>query len=623
MIVSPNRSPFGPFLALILWAAAAPGQGLAQESSPDTGPLRLIPPLLLKPVTPPTPLSGEPAPEETAPSASWPAGVTPVAIPSSDTAPAAKGGVQVDPLRTIDPDAVGVLSESQGGFGDAMWEGTSRNLVETLLPRLPVNTGSTAMRDLMRRLLLSAAAAPRGEAPGGGLVVLRAELLAAMGDLVGVNRLLSVTPGREDIESLARVEADARLLANDNARACALASGQITVLPSAYWQKVYIFCQSLAGQYAKSALGVALLREMGEDDAVFFQLIEALAAGGGAVIDSLPDPTPLHLAMARVVKVKLPADVLSSDNPGVLRTIAISPYAPVGLRLEAAERAEAAGALPVDILRQLYTGVSFSDQDLANPLSRAEAESGPLSRALLYRTALVQTVPTAQAEAVARALSLAREGGRYASTVRVFLPILNRIPPTAELMWFAPEAVRALLIGGELEIAALWFDQLKASARFDVESATALVALKPVVRLAGGGEGNGDGAAELAAWWEDAKLRDGAPERAAMLYSLGETLGWPIAPESWEALLGGPGRKTVAMPTPALWRRLALASGDGGEGGGRRAETVLLSLLALGEGGPGEADPVVLKRVLTSLGRVGMEVEARALAMEAAMAAGL
>ena len=42
-----------------------------------------------------------------------------------------------------------------------------------------------------------------------------------------------------------------------------------------------------------------------------------------------------------------------------------------------------------------------------------------------------------------------------------------------------------------------------------------------------------------------------------------------------------------------------------------------------GKGGPGGADPVVRKRGRTSLGRVGMEVEARALAMEAAMAAGL
>ena len=49
-------------------------------------------------------------------------------------------------------------------------------------------------------------------------------------------------------------------------------------------------------------------------------------------------------------------------------------------------------------------------------------------------------------------------------------------------------------------------------------------------------------------------------------------------------------------------------------------EVVLLSLLALVEGGPGEAEPVVLKRVLDSLMAFGLEKEVRALSLEAAVA---
>ncbi len=45
--------------------------------------------------------------------------------------------------------------------------------------------------------------------------------------------------------------------------------------------------------------------------------------------------------------------------------------------------------------------------------------------------------------------------------------------------------------------------------------------------------------------------------------------------------------------------------------------------MALVESGPGAADPVVLSRVLSSLGSIGMAAEARALAMEAALAGGL
>lgn len=608
-------SPFRRSLCTVVLAAvvlAAPGGVWAQQEGPPAGkPLRLGPPQELKPAGEAADaLPATPVPLTVVPKAAEPAGPAPATM--------SPGLIQVDTLSTIDPDTAGVLSEDEGGFGIAMWAGTGRALVDTLLPRLPVNATSATMRDLMRRLLLSTAQVPQGESESGGLVALRVRLLAAMGDTSGVDALLKATPGRNQNEQLMRIEADARFLANDNARACALAAGQIREQDSAYWQKAFIFCQALAGENDKAALGVALLREMGEEDAVFFDLVGALASGKTPTIESLPDPSPLHLAMARVVKAQLPPDVISSNRPAVLRTVAVSPNAPVELRLEAAERAAAAGALAVDALRQLYTSISFSDEELANPLSKAEAESGPLSRALLYRTSLVQTVPAAQAEAVARALSLAREGGRYASTVRVFMPVIKRIPPSAELLWFAPEAVRALLINGDRETALVWLGVLRASGLFNQEAKAALTALSPVVRLAGSGVAQDWSPEGLTGWWEGEKDKEGARQRAALLYSLFGAFDETVPAASWEALLDGPQRITVAMPSPALWYRLASAADNA-----RVGETVLLALLALGEGGPGQADPVILRRVLASLRGSGLEDEARALAVEAAVEAGL
>ncbi len=600
-------------VVIALSGLMAPPLAAQQESGQK--PLRLIPPKALQPP------AARPADGKRAqPAPATPAKMLPAAGrvlgPRSQTQP--QTGVQVDSLRTIESDAAGTLTPEQGGFGDSMWKGTGRALVDTLLPRLPVNVTSPAMRDLMRRLLLSAATAPEGEAEKGGLVALRIRLLAAMGDLEGVNSLLDATPGRAQIEHLARIEADTRFLANDNARACALATAQIGRRQSAFWQKAFIFCQTLAGEHDKAALGVALLREMGEKDAVFFTLVDALFEGGTATVESLPEPSPLHLTMARAAKARLPADVIASNQPAVLRTIAISPNAPVELRLDAAERAEAAGALPIDILRQLYTSVSFSEEELANPLSKAEAESGPLSRALLYRTALVQTVPTAQAEAAGRALALAREGGRYASTVRAFMPVLKQIRPSEELLWFAPEAVRAFLISGEGEAARVWFGLLRASALFNQDSRAMLTALLPLARLANSGEADDWTTEKLIEWWKAADGGDQARRHAALLYTLFESLGEPVPTPLWDALLDGPQRVTVAMPRPALWQRLA-----GAVDAMRVGETVLLSLLALGEGGPAEANPVVLRRVLLSLRGVGLETTARRIALEAAVAAGI
>ena len=581
---------------LLAGAIFLPAAGWAQQDRPAVGtPLRLAPPRLLQP------------PERNPASAPAAAGQ---ALPGA--------AIRVDSLQIINPDSAGVLGEDQGGLGVAMWSGTSRRLVDRLLVQLPVNTTSRAMRDLEVRLLLSRAVAPQGDAPGGGLVALRVRLLAAIGDLAGVDDLLGAIPAHGDSDDLARVESDMSFLTNDNNRACSLARGRMGTGDIAYWQKAFIFCQALAQEHSKAALGVALLRESGNQDAAFFTLIEALASGDGATIEDLPDPSPLHLAMARVAKARLPPNVIASDRPGVLRTVAISPNVTVDLRLEAAERAEAAGALDVDTLRQLYTSVSFTAEELASPLTRAEAEAGPMSRALLYRTALVQTVPTARAEAVARALELGREGGRYASTARAFEPILKQIPSSAEMAWFAPQAIRAFLVIGDNQAAHPWFQLLDASARFDERSSAALDSLVPLARLARS-PGTEDWTADkMVAWWEGVKEEEDAGERASLLYALFESLGETVPESLWEALLGGVQQAGGAMTRPALWRQLGKAAAAG-----RVGETVLLSLLMLGQGGPGQASPLVLGQVVGSLRAIGLEGPARAIAVEALVAAGL
>ena len=139
-----------------------------------------------------------------------------------------------------------------------------------------------------------------------------------------------------------------------------------------------------------------------------------------------------------------------------------------------------------------------------------------------------------------------------------------------------------------------------------------------------------------------------------MLYTLFDALGEPVPAQLWEDLVTGTSRKPVTMPHQALWLRLIDATeavrkgqpkmntkkaqskevatdanasdapADGVPGPPRRvAETVLLSLLALGEGGPVGADPLLIRQVLISLRAAGFEKEARAMAVEAALAAGL
>ena len=538
--------------------------------------------------------------------------------PPDESESSLPGQIQVDALATVDIDTLGTLGAGNGGFGATMWRGSPRSLVDVLLLRLPVNTSSPVMRDLARRLLLTATAAPEGEAPAGSLLALRARLLVAMGDLDGAKGLFEAMPRRTGDNELARIEADARFLENDNARACAIAAEHLASGDDGYWQKAFIFCQILADQRERAELGVSLLRETGEEDPVFFELADALIADRSPELEGMIDPTPLQLAMARATGASLPVEVVASDRPGILRTVATSPNAPIELRLEAAERAEAAGALAPETLRQIYGSIDFSEDALANPLSQAEAEGGAVSRALLYRSALAQTVPTAKAEAVVQAFDLARQGGRYASVVRTFLPVVKGIAPSVEMLWFAPEAVKALLLAGDLETAAVWYGLLRSNARHDEAAASSLAAVTPVMALSGLDRDFSGSPRGLAAWAEEARTREDGRERAALLFALLDGLGDRVPESLWTPLLDGPDRTTTAAPHPAVWVRLSTAAADR-----RVGETVLLSLLALGPVGPTEANPVTLRHVVSALSEIGLESDARALALEAAVAAGL
>ncbi len=631
------------FLAAGLIAGLVQAQTHAQTQAPAPGAgraLPLSPPKKLQPTTPVIVPKKSPPGTARPLQSPLPLALPPALPPALPLArPPGLGGrvpgpvaIDVQSLGTIDPDSAGTLSLEKGGFGPNMWAGTKRALLVRLLPRLPAETNSRVMRALMRRLLLSTAKAPppegtTGSKQGPSLVALRVERLAAMGEVAAAGDQLRAAPGRGDDQALLRSETDILFLTNDNARACPLVAQQIRGKGGVFWQKAFVFCQSLAGEHERAALGLALLREQGVKDPVFFSLIEALEAGDKLTIESLPSPKPLHFAMVRAARARLPADVTSSNNPAVLRTVATSPNARPTLRIEAAERAEVMGALPARLLRELFVGVTLIAEMPANEDQPGAAAPGQLSRARMYREALGETLPLALATAVSRAFSKAREGGYYGSSARVYLPIIEGLAPSRELLSFAPEAVRASLAAGQPKAAENWLAALRQGAGFDPRVADELARLLPLVRLTGGAGPAAREPLDLAGWWalqikpvdQDTPVNlEAAIKRAAVLFNLLEGLGHPVGAEHWAILLGGAPHSSTIMPGSGLWHSLGAAAGAG-----RLGETVLLSLLTLGQAGPGQANPLVLRRVIEGLRQVGLEADARKLAGEVAIAAGL
>jgi len=640
---------------LSLLGLMAGSEAWAGFSSPveNTAP-RPLTPLKKKPETKPSPrplLLREKAPPVEEPHPDVPTPGAPVKIE-----------MEVESLETIDPDSVGVLNENEGGFGADMWAATSRPLVEHLLPRLPVRTVSMTKQDLIRRLLLSAASVPAGPASGPSLLSLRVERLMEMGNTAAVNELLLLARPQLTDEVLLRAHLDNLLLVNDSAGACSQIRAVISQYQDIYWRRTLLFCQALSGEHERARLGLSLMRERGEEDPVFSSLIGALLGDWNGQIESLPAPTPLYMAMFRAAGLHLPNDVIAASDPALLRAIAVYPHADIEVRLAAAERAEAAGILDTVALAQIYASLEFSAEELEKALTLSETYPGPRGRALLLRAAHLQGVPTAKAEVLLTLLERARKDDLYGPVTRLIQPLLENINPSSELIWFAEEAGRALIFVGRPGLAKSWLDLAEAEAKTLPEAAEAYVHLWILSKLADEYDAvpwNGEileswlmGASPLSPWMaaeavapgdvdvegelvaETGTVQDQAqdegvkkrpdPHLVAVVLSLFDALGEPVGIGHWQVLVNNDltetdtGEMPGKLPPPALFYGLRLASEEL-----RLGETVLFALIVLGEGGLEEVNLIILNDVVNRMRLIGLDSEARSLAVEAAIRAGL
>jgi hypothetical protein len=586
---------------------AAPG-AMAQDggAAEPAGPISLFPPT----VSPGAPQGPAPA------------------LPAPGDAPEDPGysDIEVNRLGELDPESLGILGPEHGGLGSDAWAGSDRSTVEALLRDLSGDLASPTLRRLATRLLLSSAKAPdRKLAEDGAATIadavaaaqesdflrLRAERLYALGELAGLNRLLGQVPQRVEDPWLAQARVDGLLLAGRDGDACGQVPAGLARYPQdLYWARAQIFCQFVAGQTDQALLGLDLLREQAPDsDPAFFRLANGFL---GAVSDDAGAgaSTPLTLAMLRKTGGTLPAAAVAAADPLLLHGIAGLTGGDHAVQAAAVERLVEIGALPGERLAGAYDAFEFTEAELADALAEAEraarSEGGaPRARALLYRAANRESLAAARAEILRAAFLSAEDAGRATAMARAALPVMEALAPAPELAWFAPLAARTLYRAGQFERAGGWLSVLRLDGQRHPESLEAYAALRPLLRLAGGAEPLSAGAGA------DAAAGDG---RRLLLFVLSRALGQE------ENLVWAAADGDGAQALERLPRLLAL--GDAAAAG-RRGETVLLSLTALGPAAPAESHPLALGYVVSALAVVGLGGDARALAIEAALAAGI
>jgi hypothetical protein len=609
--------------AALLLAAAAPAS--VQAADP---PQRLGPPMRLVPQGAAPPAAPQTAPGATAPSAGPPPSVSPSSPTAGDPAGSRSedaplpetvtketvtkdGTIAIDKLAPVAPDWTGPLGTAEGGLPPTMWQATPRALVAALLPSLQLTT-SPAMQDLGRRLLLSNAAAPAGpdDPSQPPLLAKRLDRLAAFGQTDAVTALLRDLPARQRNEATDRLRVEQLFLGGDRAGACEAVADGIKRSQGVWWDRALIACQALNGEHEKASLGLGLLREQKapKDDA-FDALVEALA-NRTAKLPPLKDPTPLHLALLEAWGQPLPADAAATWPPALLAAWARGAAdVPAAQRLPAAERAAAFGLYPVEKLRELYGAVAAEAPATEKNVPPAR------SRALLYAAAQAENGPAARADRLAAFLATARGDGEFPFPVaaRVVEPMLAELNGGGpDMAHAAPDIARALLALGKPAEARAWI------AYADPAAATALV---PLARLAQGKGGPPFEAKMLTDLFGPAGKRDeAANRRATLLLALLAALGDGVGPADWASVMVPAAAKPAAVPMlpAAVWLDLGSAAADR-----RPGEVVLTGLVTLADGDRLTTQPVVLARAVEALMRVGLEREARSIAVEAAISGGL
>jgi len=544
---------------------------------------------------------------------SFPAGRAPDAAEVAKTFASVPGRTNADVVMSelggVDASSAGLVSDANGGLGVNMWQGATRADVDHYLSIMPVATSSSVVNDLSRRLLLTGATPPEGQVSGASLLAIRLDRLMASGhtDLaaqLGRGTLADKSP------PVAMARAQVALALADDQAAC----GELANLPAgndpahdaadAFSMRLSAFCQIRSGKTAEANVTFDLAREEAYDNPLFYSL--AYQANEGLKLKAAAPQSldMLDLRFYALAKRALPDNAGDIVGPAAVKTLAQDETLAPQIRIEAGERALSYGLINGAELVKLYMAVKFKPDEVEGAKAGLLPKSSIMQRALLFQAIQTEVLPTDRCDLMKQFLAQADGVDRYGAAVQVLLPSLEALVPGSLLQSFAPTATRAFLSAGDLVHARQWLALVEPSAAHDLHEFSALMRIADPAGL--GPMSNEQVTAIAADLTSNVVADQNFAATEAMIYDgSGVTLPQVVL----QALVAAP--RSVGAPEPLL-NQLHNAGLHGSVG-----EVVLLSLVAIGPGGPERADRQAVAQSISSLRAVHLDGEARRLALEA------
>jgi hypothetical protein len=261
----------------------------------------------------------------------------------------------------------------EDAFGDA----DARFLV-TLMRRMQAPIASRWAEIMLRRALVGATPAPRGEGQADW-VADRAALLLRLGEADAARILVQGVDVERFSPRLRRVAIESALATSDPQGLCPLPDGPEQVGGQPAWPMIRAICATLAGD---TATANATIGRGPPNDSIDHPLAERLVAAGGGgrrdvqvdwtAVDSLTD---WRFGMASALGIAIPQTLLDSAPAWYEAWLARAPMLSASDRIAPARIAAALGVVSSQDLVDLYGRVmdEAGDEDTSSPAGRLRA----------------------------------------------------------------------------------------------------------------------------------------------------------------------------------------------------------------------------------------------------------
>lgn len=570
-----------------------------------------------------------------------------------------------------DDTAYGTLSQTMGGMAKNIWQPSDIAKIQMLMNALNLPTRSPAMDAITRKLLLSTTTAPTGmpiieestdpeEIDNNRFVRRNASFDA---DLLKqfINMRLKELIERGNLEDLVsyiqnlpeqmlnpeKQNAEILMLGGDFIGACQMSqqirSGSTesqsrnsrfstnAVMEDdelsdeeQFWLKMQAFCRVLQEDNAGAQIALDMLNERASIDFVFNDLLGRLMeppeTRGTFFSGGLTSLEPINYAIWTFLDQPIDANLIEASDPLILSALVVNPNMSAENRFQAAARSYLSGGVTANALRNIYDLQEFSSAEYNSAVRMAAFDDRPIADALLYQAASKRTDDLEKAQILEAIWERASESADIPRKAALNSQTLKSITPSTRLINHAHHISRGLILAGETDSAIGWYDfARRAAAGGDAEATRALINIWPLAILASEPGDIPWSDSILNLWWNGQMVL--SPEnrdaKATLLYALAEAFGYSVADDKWAELITENHIEGIQSIPLAVWREMIKAVGENKPG-----EAVLLSLIAMGQSGPGSLDASGLSTVIRLLRSVGLEQEARNVAIEALVANG-